>query len=395
MKKSENIDIILFIAILFLVIISIIMISSVSVYQSYNLTLRLSSQDPINFPEPRTDFYLIRALRYILIGLPIWVATIKIPYSFWKKISIPLFIVSIILLLLVFSRLGVGYQGKTVRWLSIPYLPTIQPVEIAKLATILYLSIWLEKKSKYVKLFNEGFLPFFIILFIIAIPIIFQPDFGGLLTLLPVCIIIYFVAGAKISHLLLSFSIFSVFTFFIYNTVPYVRSRFDLFLNPELDILGAGWQTEQALRAIGNGGIFGVGISRSIQKFGYLPEVLGDTIFAAICEELGFIGAIIIIGLYITIAYRGFKIAQNAPNKFTSLVATGITSWIVWQAFINISVNVNLLPMTGITLPFISYGGTSLITFLIASGILLNISKYAKDNPYNINRRRLRGTRIS
>jgi cell division protein FtsW len=162
------------------------------------------------------------------------------------------------------------------------------------------------------------------------------------------------------------------------KTESYRMDRFLVFLHPELDPRGVGYQINQALLAIGSGGIFGVGIGHSLQKFNYLPEPVGDSIFAIIGEELGFVGALLLIGLFVALALRGLKIAKSAPDNFSRLVATGIISWIFFQAFINIAAISGLIPLTGIPLPFISYGGTSIVFLMLGVGILLNISKQAK-----------------
>lgn len=159
---------------------------------------------------------------------------------------------------------------------------------------------------------------------------------------------------------------------------PYRLNRFLVFLNPEIDPRGIGYQINQALLAIGSGGIFGLGLGHSRQKFNYLPEPIGDSIFAVLGEELGIIGALSLVLLFVILAVRGFKIAKNAPDDFGRLLAVGITSWIIFQAFINIAAITAIIPLTGIPLPFISYGGTSLIFLLAGVGILLNISKQAK-----------------
>jgi cell division protein FtsW len=160
-------------------------------------------------------------------------------------------------------------------------------------------------------------------------------------------------------------------------TKKYIKNRFLAFLDPSTDPLNIGYQIKQALIAVGKGGWFGAGFGKSVQKFGYLPEVQSDTIFAAIAEEFGFIRTLCFLAIFLYIAYRGFRIAKKAPDDFSRLVAVGITVWLVGQSLINIAVNLSLLPLTGLTLPFVSYGGTSLITAFIALGILLNISRYA------------------
>ena len=208
--------------------------------------------------------------------------------------------------------------------------------------------------------------------------IIIQSDFGSLFVLAMTATAIYFVAGASIAHLLGGFLVALLGGTIIILTNDYILHRIKVFLNPELDPLNTGFQMKQALIAIGSGGLFGRGFQNSIQKFDYLPEVQSDTIFAAISEEMGFFRILMLIGIYLFIAYRGYCIAEKAPNLFAKLMAVGLTTLIAGQAFINIAVNMALLPNTGITLPLISYGGSSLWSSFIAFGLLLHISGQLK-----------------
>ena len=188
----------------------------------------------------------------------------------------------------------------------------------------------------------------------------------------------------------------SLFAWPVVLANEYIRVRMLAFLDPSIDPQGAGYQIKQALITIGSGEWWGVGFGKSVQKFGYLPEVQGDTIFSVAAEELGFIRIVMILGLYLFIAYRGYRIAMNAPDRFSMLLATGITSWIFFQSMVNIGVNMAVLPLTGVTLPFISYGGSSLLTTTFAAGVLLNISRYAKTDLLSRARRRgVRGTSYS
>ncbi len=388
MKQEKNIDYPLFVVIFALVIFGLVMISSVSVFESHNLTKELK-----RYVEPTNDFYLIRSLGHVAFALPIWFLVMKTPYLFWKKWASVVFFSSLFLLLLLFTNLGVNYQGAT-GWLDIPFLPSIQPVEIAKVGIIIYFARWLEKRKKDLQTLENGFFPFLFILGSIVFLLALQPDFGSILVLIPVTVVMYYIAGAKLTHLIAGFLIAVFASFIVVSTVPYVRNRFHFFVDPSIDpeSRNIGWQIQQAKIAIGSGGLFGRGFGKSIQKFGYLPEVQGDTIFSAIGEELGFVRSLLLFLAYVFIAYRGFLIAKNAPNRFSSLVAVGITTWFVWQTIVNIAVNLNLLPLTGITLPFISYGGSSLVALLIGAGILLNISRYADIDTYHIRRRGIRRT---
>lgn len=375
---KRKIDYPLVIIIFILIVFGLIMISSVSVYESYKKTLEIANATLDPTDGPRNDFYLWRHLINLVMAIPLWIGVSFIPYTFWKKHASLFFGFSIFLMLLLFTPLGVTYKGAT-GWLDVPLLPSIQPVEVMKLGMIIYVARWLVKRDQALQTFQDGFLPFSLLIGGVLALIAMQPDFGAILVLAPVCVALYFVGGGNMKHMLVAFLISLVFASIVVATVPYINSRFELFINPDVDAnsKNIGWQIQQSLIAVGSGGLTGLGLGKSIQKFGYLPEVQGDVIFSAIGEETGFIGTMILIALYVVIAFRGFKVAQHAPDRFSMLLATGITSWIVWQAFVNVAVTIQLLPLTGITLPFISYGGTSLLLMCFAAGILTNISSYA------------------
>jgi cell division protein FtsW len=299
----------------------------------------------------------------------------KIDYHFWKKVSVPLFFVSVILLVLIFvPGFGSKIYGAS-RWLQLgPF--SFQPSEVMKFAIIIYLAAWLESRgTKRIKDMMEGFLPFIGIMGLISFLIISQPDMGTLGVIVFISISIFFMSGASVKHLFLLGVIGSLLFWILIKIEPYRFDRILTFLKPEIDPQGISYQINQALLAIGSGGLFGVGLGHSRQKFNYLPEPVGDSIYAIIGEELGIIGAAFLVILFFLLALRGIKIAKNAPDVFGRLVAVGITMWISFQAFINIGANVAIVPLTGVTLPFISYGGTSLVFLLAAIGVLLNISK--------------------
>lgn len=301
----------------------------------------------------------------------------KLDYHFWKKVAVPLFFISIVFLILVFVP-GVGSRvyGAS-RWIQLgPF--SFQPSEMAKLAMIIYLAAWLESRgTARIKDLFEGMLPFLGIMGLIGFLIMKQPDTGTFGVIVLASFAIFFVAGARLSHLASMGVLGMIGLWILIKIEPYRFDRILTFLDPSADPQGIGYQINQALLAVGSGGFFGVGLGHSRQKFNYLPEPVGDSIFAVIGEEVGMLGATILVILFVMLAIRGIKIAKNAPDMFGRLLATGITVWIVLQAFINISANIALVPLTGIPLPFISYGGTSLMFLMAAIGILLNISKQA------------------
>ncbi|MBD3238548.1 MAG: putative lipid II flippase FtsW [Candidatus Moranbacteria bacterium] len=310
----------------------------------------------------------------VIPGLIVWFIAQNINYKIWERIAFPLFLLVLGLLMAVFiPGLGENYQGST-RWLNLGPI-NVQPTEIAKLAVILYLSAWLSKREQKIKDFTEGFLPFFAVILVMAVLIIKQPDIGTLGIIVIISVTIFFLAQGRLAHLLLLIMIGLLSLYLLIVFAPYRMARFTVFLNPETDPRGIGYQINQALIAIGSGGFWGNGLGLGRQKFLYLPEPIGDSIFAIICEELGMIGGFLVVLLFLIIAWRGYLITKRAQDTFARLVAGGITTWFVFQAFINIAAITSLIPLTGIPLPFISYGASALIVSLVGTGILLNISK--------------------
>lgn len=388
--RKASIDIPLAIVIFCLVIFGIIMISSVSVYESYQITSEMVGQGLRD--EPSNSFYLWRHFWRAILSIPVWIFAIYFPLTFWKKAALPLFIITILLLFALFlPGIGANY-GTSTSWINLPLLPSIQPAEMAKLSLIFYLAVWMEKRQELVRSFQYGFIPFTILLSSVVILLAMQPDFGSVLVIATIAATMFFAAGGSVLHIGAGAFLAAILAYPIIMSKEYLRNRFLTFMHPELNPLDIGFQIKQALIAIGSGGMFGVGFGKSIQKFGYLPEVQGDTIFAASAEELGFIRIVFLVLAYAIIAYRGYRIAGNAKDRFSMLIAVGITSWFAFQAIINMGVTLALLPNTGLTLPFISYGGSSLIVNMLAAGILLNISRYAEGSVHFANRRRIRRT---
>jgi cell division protein FtsW len=324
------------------------------------------------------DYYFFkRQLLYgILPGLVALYFFQKIDYHRWRKLVVPFFIINIIFLILVFiPGIGEKIYGAS-RWVHIGPLQ-FQPSEMTKLAVILYLAAWFAVKGKEkVSDVFEGLVPFLAIFGIIAFLVMKQPDTGTLGVIFLVSMTIFFVAGARISHLSALIVGGMIVLGVLIKMAPYRLQRFLVFLNPDLDPQGAGYHVNQALLAIGSGGLLGLGLGHSRQKFNYLPEPVTDSIFAIFSEEWGFIGAVVVLLLFVCLAWRGFSIAKHAPDDFGKLIAVGIVMWITAQAFINIAAISGLIPLTGIPLPFISYGGTSLVFLMAGVGILLNISRH-------------------
>ncbi len=345
---------------------------------AYGLVVLYSASTVDSFADfGNTNHYIIHQALYGgglgLIGL--FVCS-KIDYHYWQKYLPPLIFISLLLLLLVkIPGLGVSASGAD-RWIHFGPI-SFQPAELSKLVVIFYLASWVDKKRGEFHDFYYGLLPSLCIIGLFAGLILWQPDFGTMLVLLLVAFFILFVGGIPWKYFFYS-GFFGTLSLYLFIKIePYRVKRLATFFNPSLDPKGISYQINQALLAIGSGGWFGFGYGLSRQKHKYLPEVMNDSIFAVFGEELGFIRVMVAILLFASFAVRGFQIAKNAPDNFGRLVAVGITSWITLQALINIAAIINLLPLTGIPLPFFSYGSTALIANLSAVGILLNISRYS------------------
>jgi cell division protein FtsW len=370
-----------------LTLFGLAMIASVSVFDSYQLTLRLADRGLRE--SPTNAFYLTRSAVHVAIGLTAMFIASGIPYRFWERLARPLFLIMILLLFAVFLP-GIGNDYGTARsWLVIGGF-SVQPAEFLKIILVFYLAVWLQKKEQLIGTFKEGFLPFATLLLLSTFLVALQPDLGSFIVLAAIASTMFFIAGGNVLHLLAGGALAAVMGLPMILSKEYVRNRFHAFLNPGDTTIaeGIGFQIKQALIAIGSGGVFGVGYGKSIQKFGYLPEAKADMIFAAMAEELGFLRLMIVLAMYAVLVQRGYRIARDAPDRFSALVATGITTWIAFQTLMNIAVNISLFPLTGLTLPFISYGGSSLLTTLIGVGILLNISAATADAAVPTRRQR-------
>jgi cell division protein FtsW len=348
----------------------------------FGLVMLSSASSPAAYEKFGDNYWYLKhqILFGLLTGLVAFFLMSRIDYRKLKKLVLPFLIISIGLLLLVFiPGLGAGY-GHAKSWINFLGM-SLQPSEIVKLTFLIYLAAWLGPKRGGREMQDTGasFIPFVIVFGIIVILMVLQPDIGTLSIIAMISLIVYFGAGAPLSHLgWISGAGIALFLLLV-KIAPYRTARLVTFLHPELDPQGIGYQINQALLAIGSGGFFGLGLGLSRQKFQYLPEVAGDSIFAVIAEELGFLFVILFIAALIFLAIRGFKIAKNAPDGFGRLLALGITSWFVLQSFINIGAMAGILPLTGIPLPFVSYGGTALTVCLAAAGIMVNISKYSRE----------------
>lgn len=319
------------------------------------------------------SYFLHQLLYGAGVGLIAFFICQKVNYKFWKKISLILFFASLVLLVLVFIP-GLGYShAGAQRWLAVKDF-SFQPSEFLKLAFVIYLAAFFSKKEIH---FNT-LIPFLAMMVMIGILLGFQSDAGTLGLIAILGFIIYFLSGAKLHQLAIVVLCYLAAFFALIKFFPHRMARFITFFNPSIDPQGISYQINQALLAIGSGGIIGRGLGHSYQKYNYLPEPMGDSIFAIAAEEIGFIGVSVLILLFLFLAFKGLRIAKKAPNDFGKLLAVGITCWLVIQAFINIAAITGLIPLTGITLPFVSYGGSALIFAMAGAGILVNLSKFTK-----------------
>lgn len=363
-KASKKPDFLIAILAVGLACFGIIMIASASSVLAYDA-----------FKGANNYYYVFKQILYFVIGVAAMLVFASIDYRSWRKIAFPMMVITLLLLVAVFLPV-VGREAKGAhRWVYIPF--SIQPSEIAKITFTIYLASWLESREKHLNRIEASLIPFAIILGIISLLIINQPDLGTLTVILSTAVILFFTAGAPRWQIFSFIGLLAgAFILFI-TTESYRLSRFLTFLNPESESLGRSYHVNQLYLAVGAGGFWGLGFGNSLQKLKYLPEPHTDSIFAIICEELGFLRASIVILVFIYFFMRAIKVAKGAPDTFGRLLAVGIASSLVIQAFINIAAVLGLVPLTGITLPFISSGGTSLVISFIQIGILLNISRYS------------------
>jgi cell division protein FtsW len=321
--------------------------------------------------------YLIsRHIQFLIIGSVALLVTMSVPYTRWRRYSVPFIVLAVLLLVLVVV-IAEPINGAK-RWLAFGPLPvSMQPSELAKLAFILYLADWCSTKGEKVRDFSYGLAPFGIMLGLLGGLIFIEPDMGTMLVVFSIGVTMYFVSGAAVLHMAVGL-VLAGFTFLLAATAaPYRMQRLLAFQDPWHDPLGVSYHSVQSLLALGSGGWTGMGLGASRQKFGWLPEQSTDAIFSVWGQEVGFIGAVLMITLFLVVAWRGYRVALAAPDGFSSLLATGITTWIIFQAMLNIGAVSGAIPFTGVPLPFISYGGSSLVITLASVGVLLNISKYA------------------
>lgn len=361
-NKIGKVDFILFATIMVLVAIGVIMVYSASSYTA--LHSKAFGYD---------DMYFLKKQGIsAMIGITFMIIAEKIDYHKWKKYTGVLMIFTIILLCAVFAFPATNGAR---RWIYLPGGASIQPSEIAKYMVVLYLAKSIEQKGERIKTFSQGIIPYLLVSGFFAGLVLLEKNLSIATVIMTVTIIVLFSAGVRIKHISLVFGL--VFSAGVAFTVlePYRMDRFTSFLNPWADPRGDGYQLIQSLLALGSGGIMGMGLGQSRQKCYYIPEPHNDFIFSIIGEELGLLGCMTVIALFLIFIWRGIRTAIRAKDIFGTLLAIGITGVVAIQAIINIAVVTGSMPVTGVPLPFISYGGTSLLFNLLAMGVLLNISR--------------------
>lgn len=356
----------------------IVFLASTGILVVFGIVVMTNASIPLSQSNHGESFYYFRhqIIYGIGIGILAFLVASKISKRFLKKISIFIVLLSIGLLVLVFvPQVGYGAGGAR-RWLDI-FGFSFQPSEMAKLAMVIYIAYWLESKKE--KLKNPKMvLPFLFWLFVVGGLVLIEPDFGTFLLICMVAFSMYFSTGAKMKTIL-AVSLVGILILGVLMAVePYRRERISSFFNPSNDMTGRGYQQTQALIAIGSGGVTGLGLGKGIQKYSYLPETVGDSIFAIISEELGFIGTSIIVLIYFAWMISGIKIASGVQGSFEKYLVVGVVSWIGLQTFINILGILGMIPFSGIPLPFISYGGSALMIELAAVGLVINAARISK-----------------
>lgn len=328
----------------------------------------------VEFGNP--NYFVVRQVIWAAGGAVLMLIMARTDYRRLRTLAIPIMAVTIMLLLAV---LAIGIQGGGARrWIGVGEL-TIQPAEFAKLAVIIYLAAWLASKGADVRSFEHGLLPFVLIIGSVCVLIMLQPNLGTTLIILVITVTMFWVAGASFAQMAaLAVTGFASLAF-LATAAGYRADRLSAFFSAEADPQGNGFQTLQSLIAMGNGGIHGLGLGASRAKFFYIPESHTDGVFAIVGEELGLLATIPIIVLYMVLMFRGFQVARRARDDFGQLVATGITTWITIQALLNIGGITRTVPLTGVPLPFLSFGSNALAAVLLAMGVLISVSRFGTD----------------
>lgn len=322
-----------------------------------------------------------QVLKGVLPGFVLlWVAA-RLPYQWWAKVSLTAALVAVAMLVATFIP-GIGAEHRNVRsWIDLGPL-SFQPGELAKLALVLYFARWMSSRRQHqLADWQSGVAPFLVFICILGGLLMLQPDLGTFMVVAAIGFTMFALGGAAWRHLAAIVAVGVAGVVLLAMLAPYRAARLTAFLNPGADPQGIGYHVNQAMLAVGAGGLLGRGLGQSVQKYNYLPEVQGDSVFAVMAEELGFIVTLAFLALWVWLLLRAWRVAATAPDRFTQLVAGGITAWFAWQSFFNIGGMLRVVPLTGLPLPFISYGGTAMAVNLFVVGILLSISRGCRAVP--------------
>lgn len=358
-RERHQADYVILVVVVALTAVGILMVYSSSALRGY------LSQDADTFATVGPQ------IQWAILGMVAMAVMMRVDYRYLRLASVPFYAIAIVLLVLVFVPQFNIVVGGSARWLRLGPLPAIHPAEIAKLAMVIYLAHWFAKRGRRISGFWAGTVPFLIIVAPIIALVFKEPDLGTTGVLALTALTMFFVAGANLFHLA-TMAAGAIMAMIVVGLRGYQLDRIRIWQNPWLDPLGEGFHTVQGLLALGVGGLLGTGLGASKV---FVPNAFNDFIFAEVGQEFGLVGSVVVIGLFLILAYSGVRVALAAPDTFGALLAAGITAWLCLQAFLNIGVVVGLLPITGITLPFISAGGSSLIISFAAVGILLSISR--------------------
>jgi len=366
------------------VFISLMMIGLVMVFSS---TIAMGSQ---NLTTNTGHFW--RQLIHMLVGVGLAGVVACLPIWFWQKMSLPILGLAIILLLLLLW-IGIEVNGSR-RWIPMPGF-RLQPAEFAKLAMVMYAASYLTRKQAEIEKFTKGIVNIGLVLAVLGGLLLAQPDFGSFVVITASVGLMMFLGGIRISHTILCLGVVAIVMYFMVTTSDYRMARFMGFMDPWQDPFGSGFQLTQALIAVGRGEVFGVGLGASIQKLYYLPHANNDFILAVIGEELGLVGIIVVIALFALLLHRTLVIARAAElvgKIYAARLAQGIGFLLVFQAVINIGVNLGVLPTKGLTLPFISYGGSSMLVCCVQMGLLFAVDRQTRSREKDLPKRRSQRT---
>jgi len=350
------------------VVLGLLAIGLAMVYSASGIKA-LDAQD-----DPR--YFLIQQSAWVAIGLVAMLAVARVDYHRYRALALPGLAITVLLLAVVLVP-GIGTRvGGASRWLRVSSFAGLQPAELAKLALVIYFAFWLAAKRERMGQWSVT-LPFVAALTLVAALVIAEPDLGTAIVLAAIGLAMYFVAGARLVEFAALAGLTTICVAAVAVVQPYRLLRLATFLDPWSDPKGAGFQTIQSIYGLALGGPLGEGLGAGKEKFGFLPAPYTDSIFAVLGDELGLMGTLAVVVLFLVVAFKGIRIALSAPDQTGTLLATGVTVWLVFQAWVNMAVVAALVPMTGITLPFISYGGSSICVGLVAVGILLSVGRQA------------------